>query len=315
MILSILSLASLGLAQTQLTSPITSLSVDFKDSDLVQHFYFDTIEIKLGFAIENHVTEPIQKGDYFEFDVDGNHHIRSDYTYDFDILDSAEIPVFHVTGRPSDTGFSFKATATDYFTNNDKQPIDGQIILEVATVPSAYEETGSISFSVKNFTSTLLVKSHYHPDYLSMFSLSPDLSQISFNAPVKKGTSTSTSHTFILKLGDRLTFSTNSLTTAKYFDEDRFETPQTVQVKKAALLSPSSLEVTITDIIGDPIHLVRFEQDLQMPNLDQTLFCASVQQDGHVIIDRCISTGSGVGRVPGGSGALDKAAMKFQKQN
>lgn len=304
-----LLLACLALARTHLVSPITSLSVDFKDSDLVQHFFFDTIEIKLGFAIDSHVTQFIQTGDYFDFEVKGSLHIQTDYLYVFDILDSAGIlPVFHVTGRPSQHGFAFKARATDYFKNN-KQPLDGEIVIEVVASAAPFLSEEIFHFSVNEHTDNLLLKSHYHSDYLSTFSLSPDLSQIYFNAPVEEGAT----HTFVLTVGDGLSFEATSLT-ARYFDEDRFWTAKAVKVQETALLTPSSLSVTIIDVLGDPVYLVRFEQDLEEPKSNQTLFCASVEQDGHVIIDKCISTGSGVDRVPGGSGSLLEKTMAFHKQ-
>lgn len=68
-----------------------------------------------------------------------------------------------------------------------------------------------------------------------------------------------------------------------------------------AVLTPSSLSMTVTNAPGKSVEVVTFEQTFEGLDQGRTLFCAFVELNGVVIINTYISYGSGVNRGPGGS--------------
>ncbi|RDW44564.1 hypothetical protein B0I74DRAFT_45397 [Yarrowia lipolytica] len=110
---------SAALAQTALTSPITSLEVHIARKPTVKKaFQWNTWEAEMGFAFDNVTASAIQSGDYFDFTIKGplapySESSEVPLTYDFYIETDNKEQLFHVTA--TDDNHSFRATATDFF--------------------------------------------------------------------------------------------------------------------------------------------------------------------------------------------------------
>lgn len=110
-----------ALAQTALTSPITSMVAHIARNSSVAHgFRWNAWEAEIGFAFDKVTTSSIKSGDYFEFTIEGplaSYSESSDVplTYDFYIEDENNDQLFHVTNTDDD--YSLRATATAFFDN------------------------------------------------------------------------------------------------------------------------------------------------------------------------------------------------------
>lgn len=313
MILSFFTLASLVLAQTQLESPITSLSVDFMNSDLVQHQYFDNVEVTLDFALDVTVASSVQPGDYFEFTVDGDMRVDQ-YTYDFQVLDaSSGAPVFDVTSGIVDNQWTFRATATDYFLEN-QQAVEGALVIEFMTTEDP--DRTSLDVAVGDLTETLTYvpldsSNLVGPRVLFSSGIDPSTGgtyvRMMLTSPVEEG-ATSEYQWF---LADGLGFQTTDENPMDMFYIDSqagIVEEDPVDVLRKSSFGPDSQSVTITNVPGDPVAGVVITDMVFANDPSQSLFCTWAYRDSEDLVSTCYSVGSNNG-FPGGSGSVVAAAV------
>lgn len=165
-----LVLLSLVRAASEISNTFTSIDTILAYSDGVKEgFVWDLWQTKVTFDISSE--DVIHQGDFFQFSFTGKdllypYAVSSapvNYNYDFDILDDESNVLFHVV---SDTDWTFKAVATNYFDSHQIDGLKGDLTVEFWASPTA--PTGLTTISVDGLQSSFTIDPLPQPPYFSL---------------------------------------------------------------------------------------------------------------------------------------------------
>lgn len=294
MILSFLSLVSLAFAQIQFDSPIVSVEVSVKGSGgLTEGGVTELWQLSAGFTIED--TTAIQPGDWFDIVI------RSDvlegygpsdltpYSYGFDIVDSEDTAVFHVSD--TDKQWTLRATASDYMSNSAGS-LRGDIIVEFYI--SLASPPGPFAVSVHGVSGPASIV-----DISDGLTLVPTrlANQVVFLSTIPLDPQNS--YTLDHSLGEGLTWaSKNDLEVVIINNGVR-----AVEVPVSA--RADSLVTVSVGPYGDlehPMANSMYPSEITGDNVSE--YCASLSVNGELVASKCLPAGLGLLGVAGGTGTV-----------